>query len=338
METEDKILSLLTSFLGEWGKESGEWRSFNCPCCAEENMGDADGKYNLEVLVDADAPGGGGFHCWRCGESSDMKGRLAKLFRMYAPSDTADEFMRLIRDRRDSRKYEVSFGLDTFETRCVDEVTLPKDFKPVRKGDPASKEAYAYLMSRGLDDRIISEHHIGYVGGSSDERSMRNRIVFPSYDMYDALNYWTSRDYTGKNKQKSKNPKTSKHDIVFNEGLINWYEPVTLVEGPFDHVVTPNSIPLLGKVMTEDGAVFKALTERCRSTVRIFLDDDARKDAVRIYDALNRTRLSGRVLMVDTAESGHDASDIYREYGPRGILCTLCCAHEIKEYEMTFNI
>ena len=338
METEDKILALLVSFLGEWGKESGVWRSFNCPCCAEENMGVPDEKYNLEVVVDADSPGGGGFHCWRCGESSDMKGRLVKLFKMYAPSDTTNEFIRIIQDRRDSMKFETSFNTDNMSIQVDDLVVLPKDFAPVRPNEEKSRDAYEYLIKRGLNDRIIHEYHIGFVGSDAEDKTMRNRIVFPSYDMFDTLNYWTSRDYTGKNKQKSKNPKTSKHHITFNEGLINWYEPVTIVEGPFDHVVTPNSIPLLGKVMNEDSSVFKSITERCRSFVRIFLDDDARKDALKIYSMLNKTSLHGRVLMVDTAESGHDASDIYREYGASGILETLCGAHQIQEYEFAFKI
>ena len=44
---EEKILSLLISFLGEYSKQCGDWYSFNCPCCAEENFSTPDGKYNL---------------------------------------------------------------------------------------------------------------------------------------------------------------------------------------------------------------------------------------------------------------------------------------------------
>jgi len=331
----DKILTLLESFLGEWGKSSGGWHSFNCPCCAEEDMVERDGKYNLEVMVDPESSGGGGYHCWKCGDYNGMKGRLINLFKKYAPYETTAEFVRTVRDYRDSKKYELNFSTPDDEIESDGEMTLPDGFRPVT---PDDKDAYGYLIGRGLNDRIISRHRIGFVGADTKDRNMAHRIVFPSYDMYGALNYWTARDYTGKNKQKSKNPKQSKHDIVFNEYLINWYEPVTLVEGPFDHVVTPNSIPLLGKVMKNDSAVYKALTERCRSTVRIFLDDDARRDAVAIYKMLSCGGMSDRLYIVDTASCGHDASDIYRDSGPYGIISTLCSAHEIKEYELAFGI
>lgn len=335
MDVSDKILGLLCNFLGDYGKESGEWYSFNCPSCAEEKMVDSDGKYNLEVTINPDERGGGGFHCWRCGEYNEMRGPLTKLFRRYADADTLSEFRKVLGDYRESRKYELPFIDGAGDEFGMDEIFLPMGFKPIRSDDPDALEAYEYVMGRGLDERIIKRYNLGYVGESGEVKSERNRVYFPSYDIFGSLNYWTGRDYTGKNRQKMKNAKVSKTEIVFNEYLVNWYEPVTLVEGPFDHVVTPNSIPLLGKTMEVDGLLYNTLVRRTRSLVRIFLDDDARKDALKIYSALNKTPLRGRLRIVD-GTYGHDASDIYLDGGPRAILDTLCSARELTDYELAF--
>lgn len=329
---EEKILSLLISFLGEYSKQCGDWYSFNCPCCAEENFSTPDGKYNLEVRISPLTKGCGGYHCWKCSESNGTKGTLFKLFLKYAPQDIIDEFKKLVMDFRQSKKFELIDNeelLDEFSD--ISSLGLPNGFTPL---DSSAKQAYEYVKGRGITDKIITKFKIGYVSNNVADYSLRNRVYIPSYDFFGNLTYWVGRDYTGRNKQKSKNPKISKTSIVFNEGLINWYEPITLVEGPFDHIVVPNSIPLLGKNLNEDNAVFDSLVKRSKSLVKIFLDDDAIKEAIRIYKFLeNNSALSGRVRIIRTPE-GYDPSLIFEEYGYRGIIEMLCSDEKLSEYEL----
>jgi hypothetical protein len=47
------------------------------------------------------------------------------------------------------------------------------------------------------------------------------------------------------NKLKYINPKAEKQEIIFNIGKLNLDATIYLVEGVTDHIVTPNSIPLL---------------------------------------------------------------------------------------------
>ena len=67
--------NILTSILEESKQgcyQNGiEQYQFCCPCCAEENGGKIDGKYNLEVNFVL-----GKYHCWKC----DMKGNISKLY------------------------------------------------------------------------------------------------------------------------------------------------------------------------------------------------------------------------------------------------------------------
>lgn len=332
---EEKVITLLSSFLGEYGKQCGEWYSFNCPCCAEENFGTPDGKYNLEVKVDLHAKGCGGYHCWKCGDSDGTKGTIVKLLKTYAPQDIITEFKEIYNDFKQSKKYEFSIGEDIIdEFNEFEELSLPDGFKPLKPDNKDAKDAYQYVKGRGIDDKIIKSYNIGYISSNPDY-SLRHRVYIPSYDSFSNLTYWVGRDYTGKNKQKAKNAKVPKHSIVFNEGKINWYEPITLVEGPFDHIVVPNSIPLLGKVINNESAVLDALTKRSKSEINIFLDDDAIKDAYRIYKFLNgKEALKGRINLIETPD-GYDPSLLYQEYGYKEIIKMLCSGKKISEYELT---
>ena len=87
------------------------------------------------------------------------------------------------------------------------------------------------------------------------------------------------------------NPDADKRSIIFNEYNINWDSTVYLVEGAFDHIVTPNSIPILGKYISDK--LFHALQTRCKSDVVIVLDGGAeeKKDTKVLYRKLNSVNL-----------------------------------------------
>lgn len=332
---EERIISLLVSFLGEYSKQCGEWYSFNCPRCAEEQMGMADDKYNLEVNVNLDERGCGGFHCWKCGDTDDMRGSLTKLFRLYAPQHIIDEFNSITKEYRETLKYTLfKDGNDEDIQPLIEEMYLPDGFKPITGNEKEAKKAIEYLNSRGINEKVISDFNLGFIADFSKDNTLKNRVFIPSYDMFNNLTYWVGRDYTGKNKQKVKNPKRSKTEIVFNEGRINWYEPVTLVEGPFDHIATPNSIPLLGKTLTDEYVLYETLKRRLRSEIRIFLDDDAIKNTYTIYKTLEKDEaFKGRVEVVDTPD-GYDPALLYQEYGYKGVLDVLCSSHRLNEYDL----
>ena len=332
---EERIISLLVSFLGEYSKQCGEWYSFNCPRCAEEQMGTPDDKYNLEVNVNLDERGCGGFHCWKCGDTDDMRGTLTKLFRLYAPQHIIDEFNSITNEYRETLKYTLfKDGNEEDVQPIIEEMYLPDGFKPITGNEKEAKQAIEYLNSRGINEKVIADYNLGFIAENSKVNSLKNRVYIPSYDMFNNLTYWVGRDYTGRNKQKVKNPQRSKTEIVFNEGRINWYEPVTLVEGPFDHIATPNSIPLLGKTLTDEYVLYETLKRRLRSEIRIFLDDDAIKNTYNIYKTLEKDEtFKGRVEVVDTPD-GYDPALLYQEYGYSGVLEVLCSSHRLNEYDL----
>ena len=184
----------------------------------------------------------------------------------------------------------------------------------------------------------IETYNIGYVPYWSKDKEMRNRVIIPSYDEYGELNYYIARDYSGKRiYRKYNNPDVKKTLFVFNEDKINWYEDVTLVEGVFDHMVIPNSIPLLGKTLKRDYATFNAVIKKARCNVNVLLDDDALNDAKKIYKLLNSTNLKGKIRLIE-CPNGYDASDIYKKFGKRGIKQLMNRAKTIEEFELIYDL
>ena len=64
-------------------------------------------------------------------------------------------------------------------------------------------------------------------------------------------------------------PKTK---FFFNENNIDWNKDVAMVEGPFDCINVPNSIGLLGKVVTEEQ--FNILLKHLKGNLILYLDGD----------------------------------------------------------------
>lgn len=342
MEAFDEIKDIVEEVLDEPKRSfagSGGWYEYNCPSCAEENCGNPDGKYNLAMNFEH----GCMCHCWRCGWS----GKISKLLKTYGTMDMLDRYKACLSDIMNSRYYEIENGDIKIEDTSAlnEELKLPELAKSMYDGTEDGNSALDYMHGRGVGDEIIDRFGILYVPrvlGFYDN-PYRGKIIIPSYNQYGELNYFTGRDYVnhafadGKKFNLTKmNPNIPKKDFVFNEGRVNWYEPVTLVEGPFDHIVTPNSIPILGSVLSDDCEVYKRVVEQCREKVNIMLDDDAYEKACRIYRLLENTRLHGNVRIIK-CPNGYDPSDYYRDYGYKGMLRLMSTAHKIDEYTLLMD-
>ena len=124
------------------------------------------------------------------------------------------------------------------------------------------------------------------------EGEYKNRIIIPSYSEEGTLNYFVARSWETKPYLKYKNPAAEKEIIVFNEYLIDWDKPISLVEGPFDSLFVDNSIPMLGKKISD--LLFELIYDKAKK-VTIILDGDAWGNAQRLYDKLNGGRLFGKI-------------------------------------------
>ena len=335
----EKLYNILTVFLGE-AKNGFDENSFQyqfpCPKCVERDGWMEARKFNLEVNLQKQL-----FRCWKCDSIDEhMSGTIVKLIRMYGNEKLLQEYKDIIRTIRDSELYKLNFSSNDFniDTSIIEKEDLkfPPSFRPFKEGKYYNKGAMRYLNERGIGWDIINRYGIGFTEKENEDKWRKSsyRIIIPSYNEYDELNYWVGRDYLPKKegftRVKYDNPDAKKKEIIFNENKVQWDADITLVEGPFDHIVVPNSIPLLGKSLNKEYKLYWDLITKANANVNIFLDGDAFSTVKEIYKFLNHGNLYGKVRYIPV-EGDEDPSSLYQKGGYKEIARHLSNAQQIDE-------
>ena len=158
------------------------------------------------------------------------------------------------------------------------------------------------MKKRNITNKDIIKYEIGFC----EEGLYRNRIIIPSYDNNNKLNYFIARNFY-KGGMKYKNPPVSKNVIMF-ENHINWNLPIVICEGAFDAItIKRNVIPILGKTLPE--ALLEKMVNGGTNKVIIILDTDARKDALKMTEKLARYSIDSCLVNLtdkDPSEEGFD--------------------------------
>ena len=317
-----QLKTLLDSFLGNSKNELDESYQIQYPCpkCVQHKGAAEKHKYNLEVNLQK-----GVYNAWCCSQyDDDMHGSILKLIKIFGNETILKEYKEITYQIQKSKLYELSFQQGDFRIDVnvaeKKEVELPNNFKPLIKNEPIPKQVREYLQKRNIGWDIIQKYHLGYTTYDKNSFQSSLRIIIPSFNKYGELNYWVGRDFTHWEKRmKYMNPIIDKTKIIFNEEKIKWDADITLVEGPFDHIVVPNSIPLLGKSLKETHELFYHLRDKANANVNVWLDSDAIEDAKKLYGLLNHGKLKGRIRFIPSIE-GEDPSSIYEKYGKKGII------------------
>ena len=272
------VISILDSVLGVGSSLKGNEQSHHCPFCHHH-------KKKLQINLDTQQ-----WHCWVC----DSKGRsIQSLLR------------KLNVDRRDLDKLYKIYGdepeVSTKEEYIV-KLQLPKEFKQLyykpKSINPIYNQAMAYIKRRGITDAEIVKYNIGYC----EDGMYGGRVIIPSYDENGELNYFVARSFYEDEKMKYKNPPVNRDVIVF-ENMINWKEPITLVEGVFDAFsVKRNVIPLLGKFLLSK--LKNKIFEMGVKEVTIILDSDAIEDSTKHSDYLIKNGIKVKNIIPKDKDAG----------------------------------
>lgn len=109
-----------------------------------------------------------------------------------------------------------------------------------------------------------------------------------------------------------------------------------MVEGPFDSIVVPNSIPLLGKNLTEEYKLYQSLYWKANANINIMLDNDAIETAKKLYRLLDNGRLKGKIkfVYIPSDDNDLDPSKIFQLWGRKGIVTCLRSATQLSEKEL----
>ena len=277
LQTEQVIVKL-NNLLNQTAKiRKGTDAVYFCPVCNHY-------KRKLEISLTT-----GKYNCWVCGFSGvSFKSLLKKL----KAGKEYYEVLCNIKIKNNDKKFEDKI------------LSLPDSFKPLiqTSNDVEYKNALNYCLNRGITGYDIARYNIGYC----DEGLFRNRIIVPSYDEFGSLNFYCGRDYYD-SKMKYRLCDFTKNIIGF-ELFVNFNEPITLVEGPFDaFAVKYNVIPLFGKILSEKLKL--KILETKPPRINVLLDNDAMKDSLKICEFLIKNNINTYLVNLD----GKDPNELGHE-------------------------
>jgi len=262
-----------------------------CPVC-HQNNGSFYTKRKLAIRTDNFAN-----HCWVCGYKSR---NLADLIRRFHSGYFSEYLSRFVGTQ------QLKINLNSNNKPIETEFKLPTGFQLLALGnndikmEVSYRAAVNYIAERfGLKTQDLDPAHLWYwkFGISLEDRAFVNRVIMPSFTSEGDLNFFTGRSVVGAN-PKYLNPQVHREDIIFNEINIDWNEPLTIVEGPFDLIkCNTNATCLLGSDLTTDYKLFLMLVKH-KTPVILALDPDAKDKALKIADLLSEFDISVSLMNI----------------------------------------
>ena len=268
--------SELTGLLDKALKENGRLRTgnnlqYHCPFCNHR-------KRKLEVCLDDPYL----WHCWVC--NSKGRGLFSLLKKLRAPQAWFSELEGIIGQAKDiSRNFDFDNPLISFDGVREEEpetLDLPTEFTSltINNGSRDYNVALTYARKRKISAADIVKYNIGYCASGK----YQDRLVFPSYDKENKLNFFSARSYYDDVYLKYINSEVSK-DIIGFENMVDFDYPIYLCEGALDAIsLKRNAVPLFGKTLSHRLKI--AIIENKCPEINVVLDDDALNDALVIVD------------------------------------------------------
>ncbi len=258
----ERKLAILKNVLGSCHHTGNEYL-FRCSYCNHH-------KKKLSVNVKK-----GYYKCWVC----DRKGLIARLIKKFGSQDQLSEWNELT-GQVDITEFDDLFSEEKEPAEQI--IKLPDEFMSLVNKNLSLTAGIPmkYLQKRDITKSDIFKWKIGYCASGQ----YVNRIIIPSFGLSGYVNYFVARAYDD-NWRKYLNPSVNK-DIVFNHLMVDWEEPIIIVEGIFDAIVAgDNSIPILGSSLREGSVLFDEIVKHDTS-VYIALDRDAKKKEDRLIEKL----------------------------------------------------
>tara|TARA_R110001583_G_scaffold173853_9_gene327942 strand:+ start:1952 stop:2914 length:963 start_codon:yes stop_codon:yes gene_type:complete len=236
-----------------------------CPICK------ARGRDKRKLAIELKS---GVYHCWVCESKGKNIGRIALKYSIQKKSAT-NLYTYYKKDKDDDGHVQA-------EQRKA--IVLPGDFRLIAGNrDVTSRHGRTYLENRGFKAKDICRFRVGV----SDKYGFKNRVIFPSFDKHQKLNYFTARTFDKNVKKRYYNCRISRKDIVFRELDIDFSKELILVEGVFDLIHTPwNSTCILGSWIDKKYKLFQEIIKN-KTPVILCFDADVIDKTQKIAKALH---------------------------------------------------
>lgn len=328
-----EIIQLFDKYIGPSKALKKNEHAYHCPFCHHH-------KPKLQINDKTYK-----FHCWTC----NAGGNLIYLGKRIGMSDLdlsdlvgrcgmSEEIRKKLKDDWSGSIKElldkITAEEEEQEAENTSQLFLPAEFKSalelkIDKKNPIEGHAIKYLKDRGITKKHIIRYNIGFC----QKGLYAGRIIVPSYDSRNQLNYFIARSIFSEEKQKYKNPPVSKDVIIF-ANQIDWKQPITLCEGVFDAIALKrNAIPLLGKFVQK---TLMGALKNTKPEVNICLDNDAQEDALVLYDKIKSYVKSVKNIKLENGkDAGENSFPNILKYQKNSV--TLSWESLIKEKLLSFN-
>lgn len=302
--------------IGDSKQVSDKEIRYCCPFC-----GETDYKFYVKI---ADDSSDGQYQCKKCGASGNPITFMREFYNLGNNKEAYDVLvsngieldtsgLSRIRNTELTEKEKMLLLINGYEEtkeQGIKKLTpppLPTGLKFLSK-ERHKKEAQPfiqYLHNRGISDKQIDEHSIGYIISGWFESSggkyvnLRNSIVFFTFDNSGNYIYWNTRSIEPNVKIKSinapaKDNEYSRKEVLFNLNRAKNLPFIVLNEGVFDALTFQDyGIASFGKQVTETQVklILKNITKE--TVIFLYLDSDAievtKTLASRLYKEHKRT-------------------------------------------------
>jgi len=294
MLLQDEIVSILNKALNQKARiRKGTDAVYFCPNCKHY-------KRKLEVNLIT-----GKYNCWVCDFSGTSFKTLFKKLNLSYELYSSIKFDVKNKSSKSNNVDELENLFKENVNKPIDVLKLPNEYLPLceYRDSVEYNNALKYLKSRNISKYDIYRYQIGYC----EDGDYKQRIIIPSFDIDNNLNFFVGRSYYKDVGLKYNNCEFSKNIIGF-ESLIDFSQEITLVEGVFDaFAVRYNCIPLFGKTLSKK--LKESLIINKVSLVNLLLDNDAIKESIRILEFLIKNNIKTRFVMLkdkDPSEIGFE--------------------------------
>lgn len=280
------IIDWLESNIDDHMKYTGNRKEvhFNCVVCGES-------RHRMFVNMNS-----GKVYCHNCGYSSNIVGLI-----QYVEGISYSRAFKVFNDIKGNLALPETISKDTINNIFMGDlrgdlskraIPLPEEYVPL---DPnhtniVTKRAIKYLHSRGITNKQIIQHKMGFCMSGE----YKNRVIIPITEG-DQLRFWVARAISTDVKMKEKSPsdedyQISKSEVIFNiDRASRLFHTAVISEGIFDALAFEDvGISLLGKSLyTEQLNVLLDYRELLTEGIYIALDNDAKDNAIKIASQLS---------------------------------------------------
>lgn len=297
----------------------------DCPYCGEIRH-----RFyvNLETLV---------CHCHNCGWSPTFLQLI-----QYVEGVSYSRASVILKDVRGNIALPENISRDMVGNMFMDDlrkdlqkraIPLPDEYTLLNpcKTNIVTKRAVKYLNSRGITNKQIIDHQMGFCMSGE----YKNRVIIPITENGE-LRFWVARAITKDAKLKEKSPsdevyQISKSEVIFNiDRAAKKYHSVVISEGIFDALSWGDiGVSLLGKSLYQEQLnILLDYRELLTDGVYVALDWDAKEQATELAEKLIDFF---KVKVINIPKVDDDPNNYLQRHGKQAMWKLIASAEEYSE-------